>query len=62
MTHRPVETILDEWQTLERALGSSSDATERIDLGRAVTDLAAEYHEAVDAGESAPETEDVTTA
>ena len=48
MTTRPVETILDEWRTLERSLYDVVDARQRIDLERAVAALAEEHRAAVE--------------
>ena len=48
MTTRPVETILEEWRTLERSLYDVVDARQRIDLERAVAALAEEHRAAVD--------------
>ena len=46
---RSVATILDEWRTLERSLSEPMDADARIELERAIADLAAEHRAAVEA-------------
>ena len=47
MGHRPVADILDDWRTLDRALADATPGTDRIDLERAVADLADEHRAAV---------------
>jgi hypothetical protein len=47
MGHRPVASILEEWRTLDRALGEAMPESDRIDLERAVADLAEEHRDAV---------------